>query len=58
VSISLSGTSSALRTLLERISAAGMLMHAKSLEMYPSSPNRQSLTLDMELWYFTLVRRG
>jgi hypothetical protein len=58
VSISVSGTSSGLRTLLERISAAGMLMHAKSLEMYPSSPNRQSLTLDMELWYFTLVRRG
>jgi hypothetical protein len=58
VSISLSGTSANLRTLLERIAAADMLMHTKSLEMYPSSPNRQSLTLDMELWYFTLARRG
>jgi hypothetical protein len=58
VSISVSGTSANLRTLLERIAAADMLMHTKSLEMYPSSPNRQSLTLDMELWYFTLARRG
>jgi hypothetical protein len=58
VNISVSGTSSSLRTLLERIAAAGMLMHAKSLEMYPSNPTRQSLSLDMELWYFTLVRRG
>ena len=41
-----------------RISAAGMLMHTKLMEMYPSSPNRQTLTLDLELWYFTLARKG
>jgi hypothetical protein len=58
VSISLSGTSAGLRTLLDRIAASKMLMHAKSIEMYPSSPTRQALTLDMELWYFTLARRG
>jgi hypothetical protein len=58
VTISLTGSSANLRTLLERIAAAGMLMHAKSLEMYASSPSRQELSLDMELWYFTLVRRG
>jgi hypothetical protein len=58
VTISVSGTSASLRTLLDRIAAAGMLMHAKSLEMYPANPARQSLSLDMELWYFTLVRRG
>jgi hypothetical protein len=58
VSISVSGNSASLKTLLERIAAAGMLMHAKSLEMYPSSASRQELSLDMELWYFTLVRRG
>jgi hypothetical protein len=58
VSISLSGTSAGLRTMLERIAESKMLMHAKSIEMYPSSPTRQSLTLDMELWYFTLARRG
>jgi hypothetical protein len=44
--------------MLDRIAASKMLMHAKSIEMYPSSPTRQSLTLDMELWYFTLARRG
>jgi len=58
VSISLSGTSANLRAMLERVANSGMLMHAKSIEMYPSSPSRQSLTLDMELWYFTLTRRS
>jgi hypothetical protein len=58
VSISLSGTSTALRTMLDRIAGSKMLMHAKSIEMYPSSPTRQFLTLDLELWYFTLARRG
>jgi hypothetical protein len=58
MSISLAGTSANLRAMLERIAAAGMLMHTKSFDLYPSSTNRQSLTLDMELWYFTLKRRG
>jgi hypothetical protein len=58
VSISLSGTSASLRSMVERVAAAGMLMHTKSLEMYPSSPTRQTLTLDMEVWYFTLTRKG
>jgi hypothetical protein len=57
MSFSLNGTSANLRTLLERITASGMLMHTKSFELYPSGANRQSLTLDMELWYFTLKRR-
>lgn len=58
VSISLSGSSANLRSLLERVAAAGMMMHAKSVEMFPSNPSRQTLTLDMELWYFTLARKS
>lgn len=58
VSISVSGTSANLRSMVERVAAARMLMHTKSLEMYPSSPTRQTLTLDMEVWYFTLARKG
>jgi hypothetical protein len=58
VSISLSGTGSSLRSMVERVAASGMLMHTKSLEMYPSSPTRQNLTLDMELWYYTLAHKG
>jgi hypothetical protein len=58
VSISLSGSSASLRGWMERVAAAKMFMHAKSVEIFPSSPSRQSLTLDMELWYFTLVRPG
>lgn len=57
VAISLSGTSTGLRTVLERMLAEGHLMHTKSFEMYPSSPNRQTKTLDLELWYFSLARR-
>jgi hypothetical protein len=35
-----------------------MFMHMKSLEMYPSSTKRETLTLDLEIWYFTLARKG
>jgi len=58
VNISLSGTSASLRSMVEKVAASGMFMHIKSLEMYPSSGKRESLTLDMEIWYFTLARKG
>ena len=56
VNVSLSGTSTSLKSMVQHVADAGMLMHTKSFEMYPSSPSRQTLTLDMELWYFTLDR--
>lgn len=56
VTISISGTSASVRSLLERITTSGIMMHTKSLDMYPSGSSRQLLTLDMELWYFTLTR--
>lgn len=58
VMVSISGTSASLRNLVEKVAESGMLMHTKSLEMYTSSATRQTLTLDMELWYFTLARKG
>jgi len=58
VIISLSGTSANLKSMVEKVSKAGMMMHTKSLEIYPTSPNRQALTLDVELWYFTLARKS
>jgi len=58
INISLSGSSANLRSLVEKIAASGKLLHIKSLEMYPSSPKRESLTLDMEIWYFNLARKG
>ena len=58
ISISLGGTSGSLRSMLERVGTSGMLVHAKSFEMYPSSPTRQTLTLDLELWYYTLAKRS
>ncbi len=58
VNLSLNGNSANLRSMVERLASSGMFMHIKSLEMYPSSPKRESLTLDMEIWYFTLARKG
>jgi hypothetical protein len=58
VNLSLSGNSASLRSMVERLASSGMFMHIKSLEMYPSSPKRESLTLEMEIWYFTLARKG
>ena len=58
VNLSLSGTSASLKNMVEKVAGSKMLLHIKSLEMYPSSPKRESLTLDMEIWYFTLARKG
>lgn len=55
ITISVTGTTSNLRSLLERLDADNMLVHTKVLEMYPSGRGRRSLTLDMELWYFNLI---
>jgi hypothetical protein len=57
VSLSLSGTTGSLKSMVQHVADSGMLMHTKSFEMYPSSPARQSLSLDMELWYYTLTRK-
>ena len=58
ISLSLSGSTANLQNMVQRIAASGMLMHTKSFEMYPSSANRLTQTLDLELWYFTLARKG
>ena len=56
VSISLSGSIAGLEGFLQRLGVARMLMYTRTFEMYPSTPSRRTLTLDMELWYFTLTR--
>jgi hypothetical protein len=58
VTISLNGTSASLRNMVEKLATSKRFMHIKTLEMYPSSPKRETLTVDMELWYFTLARKG
>jgi len=58
ISISVSGSVSDLRNLLEKIKAENMLVYTRSLEIYPSSVSRKSLTMDMDLWYFTLVSKS
>jgi hypothetical protein len=58
INMSLSGTSVSLKSMIEKVAATGMMVHTKAFEMYPSSPTRQTLTLDIELWFFTLARKG
>jgi hypothetical protein len=55
VTVSVSGTSTNLCNLLERMEADRMLMHTRTFEMHPDSEGRKNLNLDMELWYFNLA---
>jgi hypothetical protein len=55
ITISVSGTVSDLRNFLTKVKADDMLVYTKSFEIYPSSVARKSLTLDMDLWYFSLA---
>jgi hypothetical protein len=56
VTISLSGSLTNLRAMLDRLESHEMFVHTKSFELRPTSVNRKTLTLDMDLWYFALVR--
>jgi hypothetical protein len=58
ISVSLSGTNANLRSLVERLEADGSLMHTKVFEMHPASVGRETVALDVELWYFNLARGG
>jgi hypothetical protein len=56
VTVSVSGSNANLCSLLERMEADHMLMYTRTFEMHPDSEGRKVLNLDMELWYFNLVR--
>ena len=58
ISISVGGTVADLRGFLEKVKADNMLVYTKAFEIYPSSAARKSLTMDMDLWYFTLAAEG
>ena len=56
VTVSVSGSSANLCSLLERMEADRMLMHTKNFDMHPDVEGRKNLNLDMELWYYNLAR--
>lgn len=58
ITVSVNGTMAELRNLLAKLDADNMMVHTKMFELYPSSRGRKSITLDMELWYFTLVPKS
>lgn len=56
VTITVSGSSTQIRTLLGEIEKQNRIHHANSVEMRPAGPNRKSIELSLELWYFALER--
>lgn len=56
VSITVSGSSTQVRTLLGEIEKQDRIHHANSVEMRPAGSNRKSVELSLELWYFALER--
>jgi hypothetical protein len=56
VTVSVSGSSANLCSLLERMEADHMLMHTRNFDMHPDGEGRKNLNLDMELWYYNLAR--
>ncbi|MEN0109198.1 MAG: hypothetical protein AAF805_00600 [Planctomycetota bacterium] len=56
VAFSVTGSTAELRALLKAIDADQRLKHANAVAMKPESRNQRSLQLDLNLWYFALVR--
>lgn len=52
--ISVSGTVSGLKSLLEQMRNERLLMHVRSMELRPTGQTRKQVTLDLELWFFDL----
>ncbi len=58
VAVTVSGSTAAVRAFLESVEKQGKLLYPKALEMRPSGPNRETVELTIELWYFALERVG
>ena len=57
VSITLDGSMSNLKGMLDQFEKDDMLVPTKNLELYPGR-TRTNVMLDLGLWYFALVRSG
>lgn len=58
ISLSVDGSLPNMKKMLEQMRSDAMIVHAKRLEINPEGRGRKSVKLDMELWYFALVRKS
>lgn len=56
VAFSVTGTTAEVLALLESIDRDQRLKHTNSLDLKPTSRNSQELQLELNLWYFALVK--
>ena len=56
VSLSVTGNMTEIRQLLSRIESNGMMMHARTLDIRPTSRGAGLIQADLELWCFALNR--
>ena len=54
LALSVSGSMSSLKSLLEQIRNDQLLMHVKNMELRPTGQDRKQVILDLELWFFDL----
>lgn len=55
VSLSVTGSTAAVKKLISRVRSDGIMQHMKFLEMRSAGKNRQSVQLDIELWCYALA---
>jgi len=56
VVLSVTGNMTEIRQLLTRMESLGMLMHARTLDVRPTSRGAGAIQMDIELWCFALSR--
>lgn len=56
VSLSVSGSTQSVRSLLTRVQDEQKIFHAKTMDLRPLGRNRRGVQMDLELWYFALTR--
>ncbi len=52
VTLSVSGSMTSLQSLLQQMREQRMLSHARTLELKPEGRNRNTVMLDLEIWFF------
>ena len=58
VGIAVDGPMNAITTLLERIAKEEQLAHSHRVHLNSAGPGGQTVSLELELWFFALARKG
>jgi hypothetical protein len=58
LTMTVSGAMGNVRNMLDQMNRDGMLVHTKSLELFPDGQDGRNVTMQTELWYFALRRKA